>query len=89
MKSQFIYHWAGSECNRYERLKTTELACDIRDNERRGRSNLLFIDEGEEPEDVIKVEYFLLTSKSKFNNCFIQNCSKDFAWHACQGKNAS
>ncbi|XP_057696348.1 gelsolin-like isoform X2 [Corythoichthys intestinalis] len=50
-----IYHWAGSECNRYERLKATQLAVDIRDNERRGRAELHLIDEGEEPKEVIKV----------------------------------
>ncbi|XP_070817523.1 scinderin like a [Chaetodon trifascialis] len=50
-----IFHWSGSESNRYERLKTTELAVDIRDNERRGRGNIEMIDEGSEPEAVIKV----------------------------------
>ncbi|XP_068446201.1 scinderin like a [Clinocottus analis] len=48
-----IYHWSGSECNRYERLKATELAIAIRDNERKSRSNLEMIDEGSEPEEVI------------------------------------
>ncbi|XP_039985475.1 scinderin like a [Xiphias gladius] len=50
-----IYHWSGSESNRYERLKTTELAIDIRDNERKGRAQVHMIEEGSEPEDVIKV----------------------------------
>ncbi|XP_042272670.1 scinderin like a [Thunnus maccoyii] len=50
-----IYHWSGSESNRFERLKTTELAIDIRDNERRGRAQVHMIDEGSEPEAVIKV----------------------------------
>ncbi|XP_077462678.1 scinderin like a isoform X2 [Stigmatopora argus] len=50
-----IYHWSGSESNRYERLKATQLAVDVRDNERRGRAQLHLIDEGQEPEDVIKV----------------------------------
>ncbi|XP_061538819.1 gelsolin-like [Phycodurus eques] len=50
-----IYPWAGSDCNRYEQLKATQLAIDIRDNERRGRANMHLVDEGDEPEDVIKV----------------------------------
>ncbi|KAM7410585.1 hypothetical protein PAMA_001831 [Pampus argenteus] len=50
-----IYHWSGSESNRFERLKTTELAIDIRDNERRGRAELHMIEEGSEPEAVIDV----------------------------------
>ncbi|XP_054458260.1 scinderin like a [Anoplopoma fimbria] len=50
-----IYHWSGSESNFFERLKTTELAIAIRDNERKGRADLEMIDEGSEPEDVIKV----------------------------------
>ncbi|XP_070689028.1 scinderin like a [Pempheris klunzingeri] len=50
-----IYHWSGSESNLYERLKTTELAIAIRDNERQGRANIEMIDEGDEPEAVITV----------------------------------
>ncbi|KAM8875847.1 scinderin like a [Spinachia spinachia] len=52
---KLIYHWSGSECNFFERLKTTEIAIAIRDNERQGRSELKMIDEGSEPEDVIEV----------------------------------
>ncbi|XP_060775704.1 scinderin like a [Neoarius graeffei] len=50
-----IYQWCGSKCNRYERLKASQLAIDIRDNERSGRAKLEMIDEGSEPEAVIKV----------------------------------
>ncbi|XP_061680669.1 gelsolin-like [Syngnathoides biaculeatus] len=50
-----IYHWAGGDSNRYERLKATQLAIDIRDNERRGRAELHLVDEGDEPEEVIEV----------------------------------
>ncbi|KAM8745290.1 scinderin like a [Acanthopagrus schlegelii] len=49
-----IFHWSGSNCNRFERLKTTELAIDIKDNELRGRGKIEMIDEGSEPEEVIK-----------------------------------
>nr|AFQ38973.1 scinderin-like protein [Paralichthys olivaceus] len=50
-----VYQWCGSECNRYERLKASEVAIDIRDNERNGRAKLHMVDEGEEPADVIEV----------------------------------
>uniref|UniRef100_A0A8C2ZJ57 Scinderin like a n=1 Tax=Cyclopterus lumpus TaxID=8103 RepID=A0A8C2ZJ57_CYCLU len=49
----FIYHWSGSESNMFERLKTTELAVAIRDNERQGRAEVEMIEEGSEPEDVL------------------------------------
>ncbi|XP_075877089.1 scinderin like b [Nelusetta ayraudi] len=49
-----IYQWCGSECNRYERLKASEVAIDIRDNERNGRAKLCMVEEGDEPEEVIK-----------------------------------
>ncbi|KAF7203845.1 scinderin like a [Nothobranchius furzeri] len=49
-----IYHWSGSDSNRYERLKTTQMANDIRDNERKGRAKVHMIEEGSEPDDVIK-----------------------------------
>lgn len=54
---QNIYVWYGSMCNRYERLKATELAIDIRDNERRGRGKMHLIDEGEEPAEVLEVRH--------------------------------
>uniref|UniRef100_A0A7N6BWP7 Macrophage-capping protein n=2 Tax=Anabas testudineus TaxID=64144 RepID=A0A7N6BWP7_ANATE len=50
-----IYHWSGSESNRFERVKTTELAIDIRDNERKGRAEIHMIEEGREPEAVTNV----------------------------------
>lgn len=58
---QDVYHWCGSECNRYERLKASEVAIDIRDNERNGRAKLHMVEEGEEPEAVIKVTHSLHT----------------------------
>ncbi|KAF7658098.1 hypothetical protein LDENG_00017400 [Lucifuga dentata] len=45
-----IYHWAGSQCNRWERLKATQLAIDIRDNERKGRAELHMCEENDEPQ---------------------------------------
>ncbi|KAM7012013.1 scinderin like a [Tautogolabrus adspersus] len=51
---KMIYHWSGSQSNRFERLKTTQLANEIRDNERKGRADVELIVEGEEPEEVIQ-----------------------------------
>ncbi|CAL9695864.1 unnamed protein product [Knipowitschia caucasica] len=50
-----IYHWSGTNCNRFEALKTTHLALDIRDNERCGRGEMHRINEGSEPEEVISI----------------------------------
>uniref|UniRef100_A0A671XSP4 Scinderin like b n=1 Tax=Sparus aurata TaxID=8175 RepID=A0A671XSP4_SPAAU len=44
-----VYQWCGSECNRYERLKASEVSIGIRDNERNGRAKLHMVEEGEEP----------------------------------------
>ncbi|XP_037626684.1 scinderin like a [Sebastes umbrosus] len=49
-----LYRWSGSECNVFECLKATELAIAIRDNEQCGRGEIEMIDEGCEPEEVIK-----------------------------------
>uniref|UniRef100_A0A4W6FF41 Scinderin like b n=1 Tax=Lates calcarifer TaxID=8187 RepID=A0A4W6FF41_LATCA len=49
-----VYQWCGSECNRFERLKASEVAIDIRDNERNGRAKLHMVEEGEEPAAVIE-----------------------------------
>lgn len=52
---QEIYQWCGSTCNKYERLKATQVAVGIRDNERNGRAQLIVVDEGSEPKELIKV----------------------------------
>lgn len=52
---QDIYQWCGSECNRFERLKASQLAIDIRDNERNGRAKLIMVEDGAEPEALTKV----------------------------------
>ncbi|KAG7488266.1 hypothetical protein MATL_G00032300 [Megalops atlanticus] len=49
-----IYQWCGSDCNRFERLKASQVAIDIRDNERSGRAKLQMIEDGAEPEAVIE-----------------------------------
>uniref|UniRef100_A0A4W6FDC5 Scinderin like b n=1 Tax=Lates calcarifer TaxID=8187 RepID=A0A4W6FDC5_LATCA len=53
-----VYQWCGSECNRFERLKASEVAIDIRDNERNGRAKLHMVEEGEEPAAVIESNVF-------------------------------
>uniref|UniRef100_A0A8C2F6X5 Scinderin like b n=1 Tax=Cyprinus carpio TaxID=7962 RepID=A0A8C2F6X5_CYPCA len=45
-----IYQWCGSDCNRFERLKASQLAIDIRDNERNGRAKLIMVEDGAEPD---------------------------------------
>ncbi|KAG9341518.1 hypothetical protein JZ751_019023 [Albula glossodonta] len=50
-----VYQWCGSECNRFERLKASQVAIDIRDNERNGRAKIHMFDEGAEPQDVIDI----------------------------------
>ncbi|XP_027728036.1 adseverin [Vombatus ursinus] len=50
-----IYQWCGSGCNRYERLKANQVAKDIRDNERRGRSQLIIVEDGNEPPEILQV----------------------------------
>uniref|UniRef100_A0A8D3A0V6 Scinderin like b n=1 Tax=Scophthalmus maximus TaxID=52904 RepID=A0A8D3A0V6_SCOMX len=49
-----VYQWCGSQCNRFERLKASQVAIDIRDNERNGRAKLHMVEEGEEPAAVIE-----------------------------------
>nr|XP_045720977.1 scinderin [Mirounga angustirostris] len=50
-----IYQWCGSSCNKYERLKASQVAIGIRDNERKGRSQLIVVEEGSEPSELRKV----------------------------------
>uniref|UniRef100_A0A8B9RHS9 Scinderin like a n=1 Tax=Astyanax mexicanus TaxID=7994 RepID=A0A8B9RHS9_ASTMX len=50
-----IYQWCGSECNRFERLKASQVAIDIRDNERNGRARLQMVEDGSEPQAITDV----------------------------------
>uniref|UniRef100_A0A3B5LG53 Scinderin like b n=1 Tax=Xiphophorus couchianus TaxID=32473 RepID=A0A3B5LG53_9TELE len=50
-----VYQWCGSECNRFERLKASQVAIDIRDNERNGRAKVHMVEEGGEPSDIIEI----------------------------------
>uniref|UniRef100_A0A8C4TD54 Scinderin like b n=1 Tax=Erpetoichthys calabaricus TaxID=27687 RepID=A0A8C4TD54_ERPCA len=48
-----IYQWCGSECNRFERLKASQVAISIRDNERNGRGKITMVEDGAEPPEII------------------------------------
>ncbi|KAJ0055406.1 hypothetical protein NL108_017241 [Boleophthalmus pectinirostris] len=50
-----IYQWCGANCNKFERLKATQVARGIRDNESNGRAQLMVVEEGSEPEALIEV----------------------------------
>ncbi|CAM9666218.1 unnamed protein product [Lampetra planeri] len=50
-----IYQWCGSNSNRFEKLKATQVAKGIRDEERGGRGSIEIIDEGSEPAAVLEV----------------------------------
>uniref|UniRef100_A0A8D3C7G3 Scinderin like a n=1 Tax=Scophthalmus maximus TaxID=52904 RepID=A0A8D3C7G3_SCOMX len=45
-----IFIWAGSKSNPFERLKSIDLAIEIRNNERAGKAVIHHIDEGSEPD---------------------------------------
>lgn len=48
-----VFQWSGSDCNRFEKLKASEVAIGIRDNERNGRAKLHMVEEGAEPQAII------------------------------------
>lgn len=50
-----IYQWCGSNSNRFERLKATQVSKGIRDNERSGRARVHVSEEGAEPEAMLEV----------------------------------
>ncbi|XP_040179968.1 gelsolin isoform X1 [Rana temporaria] len=50
-----VYQWCGSKSNRFEKLKATTVAKDIRDNERHGRAKVYVVEEGMEREKMIEV----------------------------------
>ncbi|XP_024120275.1 gelsolin isoform X2 [Oryzias melastigma] len=50
-----IIQWSGSKSNRFERLKATMVSKGIRDDERCGRAEITFCEEGSEPEKMIEI----------------------------------
>uniref|UniRef100_A0AAQ5YLU3 Gelsolin n=1 Tax=Amphiprion ocellaris TaxID=80972 RepID=A0AAQ5YLU3_AMPOC len=55
IKYMEIYQWCGSQSNRFEKLKATQVAKGIRDNERSGRARVYVCDEGMEREKMLEV----------------------------------
>uniref|UniRef100_A0ABI7X3I9 Gelsolin n=1 Tax=Felis catus TaxID=9685 RepID=A0ABI7X3I9_FELCA len=55
LKYKDIYQWCGSNSNRFERLKATQVSKGIRDNERSGRARVHVSEEGAEPEAMLQV----------------------------------
>ncbi|XP_032814551.1 gelsolin-like [Petromyzon marinus] len=49
-----IYQWCGSKSNRFERLKATQVAKGIRDNERSGRARVDVLEEGMQPDGLVE-----------------------------------
>uniref|UniRef100_A0A7N5JIF9 Gelsolin n=1 Tax=Ailuropoda melanoleuca TaxID=9646 RepID=A0A7N5JIF9_AILME len=50
-----IHQWCGSQANRFEKLKATQVAKGIRDNERSGRARVYVEDEGAERDEMLQV----------------------------------
>lgn len=50
-----IHQWYGSKCNKFERLKATQVAKGIRDSERSGRAKVFVMEEGSEREKLLEV----------------------------------
>uniref|UniRef100_A0A4W6FDZ4 Gelsolin n=1 Tax=Lates calcarifer TaxID=8187 RepID=A0A4W6FDZ4_LATCA len=55
IKYMEIFQWCGSQSNRFEKLKATQVAKGIRDNERSGRARVYVCDEGMEREKMLEV----------------------------------
>lgn len=53
--AQEIYQWFGSDSNRFEKFKATQVAKGIRDNERSGRAKIYVCEEGAEREKMLEV----------------------------------
>lgn len=50
-----LFVWSGSQSNILERNKAKDVANQIRDNERNAKAHVEIVQEGEEPEDMIKI----------------------------------
>uniref|UniRef100_A0A674MV97 Gelsolin n=1 Tax=Takifugu rubripes TaxID=31033 RepID=A0A674MV97_TAKRU len=60
-----IYQWFGSDSNRFEKYKATQVAIGIRDNERSGRAKIYVCEEGTEREKMGLFQDLMNTGKSK------------------------
>jgi len=52
---QNIVSWIGSQANIFEKQKVREIASLIRDTDRSGKARIVDSGEGEEPEEMLKV----------------------------------
>lgn len=50
--------WTGSQANIFEKQKVREIATLIRDIDRHGKARIVDANEGEEPEEMIRVNKF-------------------------------
>ncbi|MGH0153909.1 UNVERIFIED_CONTAM: hypothetical protein FKN15_061888 [Acipenser sinensis] len=74
-----IFQWCGSQANRFEKLKATQVAKDIRDNERSGRAKVYVCDEGREREKMLEVD--ACASSLNSNDAFVLvTPSASFVW---------
>lgn len=48
--------WIGSQANIFEKQKVREIASLIRDTDRHGKAHIMDTTEGEEPDEMLKVE---------------------------------
>lgn len=57
---QTIVSWIGSQSNIFEKQKVREIASLIRDTDRHGKAKIVDTSEGEEPEEMLKVNAHFL-----------------------------
>ncbi|XP_013883599.1 gelsolin [Austrofundulus limnaeus] len=50
-----IIQWSGSQSNRFEKLKATLVSKSIHDSERCGRAEIVVVDEGAEPAEMLEI----------------------------------
>uniref|UniRef100_A0A8C4ES46 Gelsolin n=1 Tax=Dicentrarchus labrax TaxID=13489 RepID=A0A8C4ES46_DICLA len=98
-----IYQWCGSQSNRFEKLKATQVAKGIRDNERSGRARVYVCDEGMEREKMLEVSnanggmtIALVAAENPFaqsalesGDCFILDHGSDGKIFVWKGKDAN
>lgn len=61
---QIIVSWIGSQANIFEKQKVREIASLIRDTDRHGKARIVDANEGEEPEEMLKVVLLFCNSDS-------------------------
>lgn len=59
--------WIGSQANIFEKQKVREIASLIRDTDRHGKARIVDANEGEEPEEMLKVQVLLFCNSDSGN----------------------